>query len=103
MKDDALLTFRYLPLSYYGASNLESFAQNMRQDRRSGIYGGTIAGYRNLGSQSFLTLTKAMATPDGDINDNTYLRMYSGPTYWLIIKVDGKGSDEDFSSFFARL
>ena len=103
MKDDALLTFRYLPLSYYGASSLESFAQSMRQDRRSGIFGGTIAGYRDLGSQSFLTLTKAMATPDGDINDNTYLRMVSGTNYVLIIQVERNGSSEDFSSILATL
>ena len=103
MKDDALLTFRYLPLSYYGASDLESFAQSLRKDRRSGAYGATVAGYRNLGSQSFLTLTKAVATPDGDLNDNTYVRMVSGTSYVLIIQVERNGSNEDFSSVLATM
>ena len=101
---EAELICTYMPINKYTAGNtsLDSFVASYLADAR-GFKGGSNSGAVNLGSFSFVKLTKVLPTPYGNMNDYCYIREIPGTGYVQILTVERNGDNYDFSDVLGTI
>lgn len=98
-ENDSCLYVSYFKLDKYAAgnTNIDGFITGFLADPR-GFKGGVKASDVTFGDYSFKQLTKAKATPYGNVFDQAYIRQVEGTNYAMVIVVEKNGFDEDYSS-----
>ena len=96
--NDAQLTIRYVPLSYYGGSTIDSFVNGYINDGHDGMKGATKVADVTFGDYTFKQVRIKMPNPSIELYDRAYMRVMDGTGYVQVISIKQNGSTEDFSS-----
>ncbi len=103
LTNDAQLTIRYVPVTQYGGSTIDSFVAGFIKDGRDGLMGAAISSDVTFGDFTFKQVRVKMPNPTQEMYDRAYMRLMDGTGYVQVIIIRQNGSSEDFSSALSTM